>query len=160
MGMREGTCGACKHFDYKGDNEKGHCNWYGQYYWPNDRTCSHYELDMSSGSGGGCFLTTACCQYKGLPDDCRELTELRAFRDGWLAETEEGRALTAEYYAMAPGIVERIQASPRREAILEGIYAEIGRVLDHIRRGENQAAVEAYRAMVLRVQEETKEVQA
>lgn len=22
MGMREGTCGACKHFDYKGDDEK------------------------------------------------------------------------------------------------------------------------------------------
>ena len=91
----------------------------------------------------------------GLPDDCRELTELRAFRDGWLAETEEDRALTAEYYAMAPGIVERIQASPRREAILEGIYAEIVRVLAHIHRRDNQAAVEAYRAMVLRVQRET-----
>ena len=61
---------------------------------------------------------------------------------------------------MDPGIVERIQVSSRREAILEGIYAEIGRVLDHIRRGENQAAVEAYRAIVLRVQKETKEVQA
>ena len=61
---------------------------------------------------------------------------------------------------MAPGIVEKIQASPRREAILEGIYGEIGRVLALIRRGEDQAAVEAYRAMVLRVQEETKEVRA
>ena len=61
---------------------------------------------------------------------------------------------------MAPGIVERIQASPRREAILEGICGEVVRVLALIRRGENQAAVEAYRAMVLRVQEETKEVQA
>lgn len=115
---------------------------------------------MSSGSGGGCFLTTACCQYRGLPDDCRELTELRAFRDGWLAETEEGWALTAEYYAVAPGIVERIQASPRREAILERIYTEIGGILVPIRRGDNEAAVEAYRAMVLRVQKETKEVQA
>ena len=160
--VREGTCGACKYFEFKGNNEKGYCSWIGAYYWDNDRICSHYVLDddMSPASGGGCFLPTACCQYQGLPDDCRELTELRAFRDGWLAETEEGRALTAEYYAMAPGIVEKIQASPRREAILEGIYGEIGRVLVLIRRGEDQAAVEAYRAMVLRVQEETKEVRA
>ena len=50
--VREGTCGACKHFDYKGDDEKGYCNWIGAYYWPNDTTCRHYELDMSSGLSG------------------------------------------------------------------------------------------------------------
>ena len=69
MGMREGTCGACKYFDYKGDDEKGHCNWYGQYYWPNDRTCSHYELDMSSGSGG-CHSLSPCTGTFSAPGRC------------------------------------------------------------------------------------------
>ncbi len=53
-----------------------------------------------------CFITTAVCELDGKPDDCAELTAFRAFRDGWLSETEAGRALVDEYYEIAPSIVQ------------------------------------------------------
>lgn len=52
-----------------------------------------------------CFITTAVCQFEGRPDDCTELTALRAFRDGWLSESEGGAELIEQYYALAPSIV-------------------------------------------------------
>ena len=51
-----------------------------------------------------CFITTALCTYEGKADDCRELTTLRAFRDGWLME-QGGDSLIREYYELAPGLV-------------------------------------------------------
>lgn len=54
---------------------------------------------------GFCFVTTAVCAAEGKADDCAELTAFRAFRDGWMAQTEQGRALIAEYYETAPAVV-------------------------------------------------------
>ena len=52
-----------------------------------------------------CFITTAACRYEHQSDDCAELTRLRGFRDGWLSESEGGRALIEEYYEIAPTLV-------------------------------------------------------
>ena len=56
--------------------------------------------------GSGCFITTAVCEHIGEPDDCAELTELRRFRDHWLARQEGGKELIDEYYRIVPIIVE------------------------------------------------------
>ncbi len=68
-----------------------------------------------AGSGAGCFFTTATVETLGMSDDCWELRTLRRFRDGPLAQTPQGRALTARYYAEAPrlvaGIARRTDAS-------------------------------------------------
>lgn len=56
-----------------------------------------------------CFITTATCCHEGKPDDCAELTAFRAFRDGWLRNSEGGEALIQEYYALAPAIVACIE---------------------------------------------------
>ena len=61
-----------------------------------------------------CFFTTAASLTLGLSDDCWELRTLRAFRDGPLATTAEGRALTARYYAEAPRLVDGVNR--RRDA--------------------------------------------
>lgn len=58
----------------------------------------------------GCFLTSACVEYLGLPDDCKELTTLRTIRDKVLKATGEGRGLVDEYYRIAPALVEKINA--------------------------------------------------
>ncbi len=71
-----------------------------------------------------CFITTAVCESRGLPDDCPMLTEFRRFRDGFLSETSDGRALIREYYDTAPGIVIRINCCENREAIYERLYRE------------------------------------
>ena len=54
-----------------------------------------------------CFITTATCRYDGKPDDCRELTAFRNFRDGWLME-HGGEKDIETYYEIAPSIVTMI----------------------------------------------------
>ncbi|MCD7957295.1 MAG: hypothetical protein LUG93_16430 [Lachnospiraceae bacterium] len=75
-----------------------------------------------SSSGGGCYITTACVEYKGLADDCHEMTVLRQFRDKLSAEDENLHVLMEEYYEKAPRIVERINADCDRDSILADIY--------------------------------------
>ena len=58
----------------------------------------------------GCFITTACCELIGLPDDCFELRSLRRYRDEVLARQPNGAADIACYYAHAPRVVARISA--------------------------------------------------
>ena len=65
---------------------------------------------------GLCFITTAVCQSRGLPDDCAELTAFRAFRDGYLRACPDGEALIEEYYRIAPGIVSCIDVCSDRAA--------------------------------------------
>jgi hypothetical protein len=56
----------------------------------------------------GCFISTAACHFRGLPDDCYELQLLRSFRDEYLIKTPEGESLVARYYLEAPEIAARL----------------------------------------------------
>ena len=58
----------------------------------------------------GCFLTTAACMYKNLPDTCDELEILRSFRDNYLLRTSEGRELIDKYYRISPRIIEKVNS--------------------------------------------------
>ena len=75
---------------------------------PGDGTCSGPGVGPGAGGGdgGGCFLTEAVVGHRGLEsDDGPTLTALRAFRDGYMQETAERRALVERYYEIAPRIV-------------------------------------------------------
>lgn len=90
----------------------------------------------------GCFITTACVQAQGLPDDCVELETLRAFRDGHVLRLDGGEALVADYYAHAPAIVAAIDRRPDADAIYAGLYERlVARSVDLIRAGEADEAV-------------------
>lgn len=84
--------------------------------------CPIYKDEPAS---GGCYLTSACVEAKGLPDDCYELTTLRQFRDGWLKQQEGGQADICEYYHTAPAIVAAIHSRADSTSIFEGIYREL-----------------------------------
>jgi hypothetical protein len=95
----------------------------------------------SSWNGGvSCYLTTACCEYKGLPDDCEELTILRKFRDEYVS-----KELTAEYYRVAPSIVAKIRNS---NVWMEYVYDTVKRCVRYIKGGYNSLALEEYKDMV------------
>ena len=116
----------------------------------------HYgdcPLYKNRDSSSGCFLTSACVEAKGLPDNCCELTTLRKFRDEYLANLEYGKCEIAHYYQVAPAIVAKIKASSYSQETFERIYDEL--VLPCvalIRAGDNARAHTNYRTYVAKLQ--------
>lgn len=95
---------------------------------------------QNSGFSLGCFLTTACCEYKGLEDDCEELTILRNFRDTYVPHD-----LVEEYYRIAPNICIKIQGD---KETLEHIYNIIKACVEDIKADRKQSAMNRYINMV------------
>ena len=96
------------------------------------RYCRNYSYDecpiyKGNTDSGGCYLTSACVEAKGLPDDCEELTVLREFRDNWLKHRPGGLGEVAEYYASAPVIVEKINAREDAKEIWCRVYESLVR---------------------------------
>ena len=76
----------------------------------------------------GCFITTACAEARGLPDDCEQLRVLRLFRDGYVADLPDGAEVLAEYDAKAPRIVAAIRELP--PALAEPMWGWIFEQID------------------------------
>lgn len=107
--------------------------------------------DSGSSRKGGCFITTAACEYMGRPDDCYELSALRSFRDRHLLATEEGRALVRHYYEVAPGIAERLHG----RSDLEEVWGIVTRCVRAIEEGRYDDATQMYTTMVRSLEERT-----
>ena len=73
-------------------------------YYERDNTSKGGSSSGNDNDSGGCFLTTACTEAKGLPDNCRELETLRHFRDNYMMNVPEGKADIAHYYKTAPSV--------------------------------------------------------
>lgn len=121
--------------------------------------CRNYDYSYcpiyKGGSSGGCYLTSACVETKGLPDDCYELMTLRKFRDGWLREQKDGEADIAAYYSSAPAIVEAIKKRPDSMTVFDMIYVELVRpCVDWIEQGKLEEARQHYRAFTLKLKEQ------
>ena len=82
------------------------------------------ELPTKGSGLQGCFITTAVCGYLGKPDDCRELTDFRAFRDNWLRHQPGGEEQIREYYECAPELVRRMNASADYARICTALWAD------------------------------------
>ena len=98
-----------------------------------------------------CFLTTACVEWRGLPDDCLELTLLRWFRDNYVRNIPGGRSLIRRYYAMAPAMMIAINCRPDRERILSRIYRTVRHCVRAIQMENWEAALQEYQGMVLKL---------
>lgn len=106
------------------------------------------DFNQSSG-GGGCFITTAVCDSFGKADDCYELTAFRNFRDKWLANQSDGKSLIAEYYAVAPKIVAKINQLPNAAETYKNIWTDyLSRCLNFIEAGDNLSCKKIYVRMV------------
>ena len=122
------------------DIVKRYC-WYYHY-----EDCPRYK-DRAGSSG--CFLTSACTEAKGLPDDCMELTTLRAFRDSYMKSFPEGQADICQYYHIAPAIVAKIHAMPNSKDVFDSIYTELVLpCVELIHNGKNKEAYIKYRDYV------------
>ena len=101
-----------------------------------------------------CFITTAVCESEGKPDDCEELTAFRGFRDGWLARTEEGRALTEEYYEIAPAIVQGMRYADDGPAVCAALRRDyLTPCYEALLAGDNELCKRRYVEMVQALKE-------
>ncbi len=108
------------------------------------RDCAVYR---GSGSGSGCYLTTACVETRGLLDNCLELQILRKFRDGYLSATPEGRADIRRYYELAPLLVKRLDGVPEKNEVYQRVYNElILGCIDLIESAQYRQAHQLYRS--------------
>ena len=101
-----------------------------------------------------CFLTNACVKFLGKADDCEELEKLRAFRDNYMMRTHEGEMLVEEYYKIAPQIVEKIEASSKREAYYDYILSVINKCIGLIDKGKLEETQNCYTEMVRKLERE------
>ena len=92
----------------------------------------------------GCFLTTAACEHRGLPDDCFELSTMRAFRDRVLLETCAGQAMVKHYYEIAPRLVPLVDD----EMTAQWVWSHIQETVGHITAQRNEAAIASYRDLI------------
>lgn len=70
---------------------------------------------------GGCFLTTACVEFAGLPDNCKELQVMRHFRDTYVCNLSDGDKALSDYYQIAPLIVKRIKLQEHSSEIFKNM---------------------------------------
>lgn len=92
---------------------------------------------------------TAVCDSFGKADDCYELTAFRNFRDKWLALQEDGKNLIAEYYDVAPKIVEKINSLSNSAEIYKNIWQDyLSKCLKSIEVGDNLNCKKIYVEMV------------
>ncbi len=138
---------CCRLLENKGRDYRMGDDWANQYcrgY--NYEKCPYYNnrSDMKS-ENSGCYLTSACVQVRGLPDNCYELQTLRRFRDLYMMNSIEGRKEVEKYYDLAPKIVDKINRTNEADCIYERIYENlIIPCVKLIECGDNEACFKLY----------------
>lgn len=91
-----------------------------------------------------CFITTACVEANGLPDDCSELNTARTFRDTYIKILPNGEEILREYYEIAPQIVAGIKRAENRRQIYLDLYEQLVLNVELIRSGKNEEVFRNY----------------
>jgi hypothetical protein len=92
-------------------------------------------------SSGWCFLTTACVEYAGLPDNCWELQMIRRLRDEYIVNLPDGNEFLAEYYDTAPAIIRAIRSQPDHQSVFDALLHRTRLVARMIEQGRLEEAL-------------------
>ncbi|MGH8489112.1 MAG: CFI-box-CTERM domain-containing protein [Gammaproteobacteria bacterium] len=109
--------------------------------------------DSGGGDSGGCFLTTACVEFAGLPDNCHELQTMRRFRDEYLRKLPEADALLADYCRTAPVIVRKIKAQDGMDLVFRHLLTALRQAVHLIDLGRHTDALEFCKREFARLRE-------
>ena len=141
----ETQCGNCKWFDYQGDNSKGYCNYYREYYYPGEE-CSHQEKRRDSEESSNCYITTIVCNLVGFSDECKILKELRAFRNK-MQQDPKYREILFEYDSVGPKIAKNLVKYKEFDLANGMLDAYIFPTIELLREGKEEEAVKKYVTM-------------
>ena len=116
--------------------------------------CSPDQVRGGNSSGGSsCFISSACAESMGLPDDCDKLQALRLFRDRRKTEDPAFAALVEEYYRIAPPIVEWINSKPDSKNEFLRLYKElVVPCVELIKNAKEDEAINLYTSQVRQLQ--------
>lgn len=92
---------------------------------------------------GGCYLTTATVQFKGLLDDGPELTAMRILREHYRGDIYYDNLIT-EYYINSQAIIDGINTSADPAIDYEYIYQSVLRVKDFVDNNQWEEAKDEY----------------
>ncbi|MBQ7776014.1 MAG: hypothetical protein IJ379_08835 [Lachnospiraceae bacterium] len=149
-------CGSCRFYEFEREDKDNYCKEYGHYYGYRDH-CNRWEAYDDSSSNSVCFLTTCCCKYKGLPDDCYELNIMRRFRDEVLLKSVSGKAIVEHYYEIAPFIVEKLEKNSNKNIILDEMYNTILEIVSLLEEGKEKDAFTKYVLLVYETEQKVTE---
>lgn len=78
----------------------------------NDDHARDWKHSSKAPKDSFCFISTAVCQTRDLPDNCNELQILRRFRDEYMLLNPKYAPLVMKYYQIAPKVIEWIELQP------------------------------------------------
>ena len=149
-------CGSCYYLrDMKNDsvmfdgpsNEKGHCIYLKNCYYPDDSTCSYYKNKKEYVPGGGCYITTIVCDILGFDDKCNILETLRGFRKDVMQKSSEYKEILYEYDTAGPLISKSIKEDNDLELINGILDFYILPTINLIKNKKYNEAVNRYKTM-------------
>lgn len=151
-------CHDCLFYHPTETTLKGECNYLHEIVDEYGR-CDNFSArptksNSNYSSGSGCFLTSACVDYLGKPDDCKELTMLRKYRDEQMKKMPDGEQLVKEYYEIAPKIVKAIESSPDKSKYYDKIYSVVSTCVTLIEEENYDEVLKQYKNMVLDLKKE------
>ena len=79
------------------------------------------EIDQEN-SKSSCFISTAALTAAGYTHDAPQLNVLRKFRDNYIKRLPDGHNVIAEYYNIAPLIIEEIMKEGEPNEIFKNLY--------------------------------------
>lgn len=145
--IRKDWLGNTYKVDENGNRQYLKKDWLGNEYWEDEKGNRTYERKDYLGNDirdeevkDGCFITTACIETKGLPDDCQELRVLRSFRDEYVRNLPNGNQVIQEYYEVAPQIVAAINRAASSKRIYLNLYEKVVWIVELIQSGRKDEA--------------------
>lgn len=154
MEKYENQCGSCYWLrDMNNDNtmfcgssnEKGHCIYLKNCYYPDDKICSYYK-EKSYNPGGGCYITTIVCDILGYDDKSPVLETLRSFRTNIMQQDPKYAPILHEYDTVGPQIANCLrQEEPGLVSMIFEKY--IGPTAKLINDNKHNEAVNKYKEM-------------
>ncbi|MCQ2296563.1 MAG: hypothetical protein MJZ45_04105 [Bacteroidales bacterium] len=148
------SCGVvlCRSCAYKvGKERSAHHVFSSSEHWVECPRCGgkliHILSSKGQSSGSGCFITSATLKSLNKPDDCYELNLFRTFRDNWMKENHPEDI--AQYYHIAPKIVDAIDKSDESASIYSSIWESYLKDCQSlIEQGNEEEAYTQYKQMV------------